>query len=197
VSETPLSRLLAQAERRPDALSAFRLARRRFKDGRRIEMQELAAELGVSRATLFRWVGGRDDLLAEVLASLALPTLAKADESATQGHGGARVARVMEAFCRMLLESDYFGSFLQREPERALRVLTTRDGIYQVRLVAAVQAILEREAASGHLEPPLPLHDLADLVVRIMETFLYSDLVTGETADSEKVAQAIATLLRP
>ena len=41
-------------ERKPDALDAFRVARRWFMGGRRIEMQELAAELGVNRATLFR-----------------------------------------------------------------------------------------------------------------------------------------------
>src|SRR5690348_8179422 len=58
IVETQLGRMLAQ-EHRPDPMTAFRIARRWFQAGRRIEMQELAAELGVNRATLFRWVGGR------------------------------------------------------------------------------------------------------------------------------------------
>src|SRR5271166_5782779 len=90
IAETPLARMLAE-ERKPDALDAFRVARRWFMAGRRIEMQELAAELGVNRATLFRWVGGRDELLGEILWSLAEPTLRRViDESS--GQGGWRIA---------------------------------------------------------------------------------------------------------
>src|SRR6201993_4601718 len=89
IAETPLSRMLAE-ERKPDALDAFRVARRWFMAGRRIEMQELAAELGVNRATLFRWVGGRADLPGEVLWALAEPTLAAAVE-ASAGNGAQRI----------------------------------------------------------------------------------------------------------
>ena len=54
IAQTQLGRMLAATDRRPDPLTAFRVARRWFLAGRRIEMQELAAELGVNRATLFR-----------------------------------------------------------------------------------------------------------------------------------------------
>ena len=84
--------MLAAPDRRPDPLTAFRVARGWFLAGRRIEMQELAAELGVNRATLFRWVGSRDDLLAEIIWSLAEPTLKHAiDESS--GLGGLHILR--------------------------------------------------------------------------------------------------------
>src|ERR1700751_5516095 len=89
IAETPLSRMLAE-ERKPDALDAFRVARRWFTTGRRIEMQELAGELGGNRPTLFRWVGGRDDLLGEILWSLAEPALAAAVE-ASAGNGAQRI----------------------------------------------------------------------------------------------------------
>jgi hypothetical protein len=39
-------------------------------------MTSLAAELGVNRVTLYRWVGSRDVLMVEVLWSLAASTLA-------------------------------------------------------------------------------------------------------------------------
>ncbi|HEU5265580.1 MAG TPA: hypothetical protein VFU35_02725, partial [Jatrophihabitans sp.] len=93
-TETPLSRRLAVAAARPDALSAFKIARRWFLDGRRLEMQELAAELGVNRATLFRWVGSRDELLAEVIWSVCQPTLATAAAQA-KGRGAKRIASFM------------------------------------------------------------------------------------------------------
>ena len=51
--------------------AAFRLARRAFLAGERIDMQRLAAELGVNRVTLYRWVGNRGRLLGEVAWELA------------------------------------------------------------------------------------------------------------------------------
>ncbi|HEX9520008.1 MAG TPA: helix-turn-helix domain-containing protein [Streptosporangiaceae bacterium] len=42
-------------------------AARRVHQGKRLDMQGIADELGVSRATLFRHVGGREALLGEAL----------------------------------------------------------------------------------------------------------------------------------
>ncbi|GGR50745.1 AcrR family transcriptional regulator [Nocardioides luteus] len=156
-------------------------------------MQDLATEIGVSRATLFRWVGGRDELLTEVLWSLAEPTLRDAVATAS-GKGGAKLAGALESFTATLLATDYFATFLQREPERALRVLTTRAGSLQGRMTTAMQELLEEhlDAATLPMDPP----DMAYLLVRVVETFLYTDMITGERADPAKVGQAIAALLR-
>ncbi|KUH80928.1 TetR family transcriptional regulator [Mycobacterium sp. GA-1999] len=186
--------MLAEVDRRPDALTAFRIARRWFIDGRRIEMQELAAELGVNRATLFRWVGGRDELVAEIIWSLAEPTLALAADGAP-GRGGRRVVAIMDRFATMLDEADYFREFLRREPERALRILTTRASTVQQRIVAAVETLLREEITNAGLQPPLPPNDLAYLIVRIVESFLYADIITGDQPDITKAQQAIAALL--
>jgi AcrR family transcriptional regulator len=196
--DTPLARLLSRDQApKPDALTAFKVARRWFRDGRRIEMQELAQELGVSRATLFRWVGSRDDLLGEVIVFGAKLPMDMADEAASGLTGGERVAAIMQTFCELVLTGDFFREFLRREPERALRILTTRAGPVQGRMVAAVGYLIQREIDEGHLpaELPLPLPDLAYLVVRILESFLYSDLITGEQPDPVKVGQAVRVLL--
>jgi AcrR family transcriptional regulator len=192
-TETPLSRMLAE-ERKPDALDAFRLARRRFLAGRRIEMQELAAELGVNRATLFRWVGGRDDLLGEILWSLAERALAAAVE-ASEGKGAQRITGVIGRFAAMVDQADYLREFLRREPERALRILTTRAGTVQARLVGAFDALLNDEVTRGNLRSPLPLHDLAYLIVRIVESFLYAEFITGEEPDIAMAELAVGALL--
>ncbi|MEB4211072.1 QsdR family transcriptional regulator [Mycobacterium sp. 94-17] len=194
ITDTQLARMLAEADRRPDALTAFRIARRWFIASRRIEMQELAAELGVNRATLFRWVGGRDELLAEIIWSLAEPTLALAAEGAP-GRGGQRIVAIMDRFATILDEADYFREFLRREPERALRILTTRASAVQKRLVAAVETLLREEITNSELHPPLPPNDLAYLIVRIVESFLYADIITGDQPDITKAQQAIAVLL--
>ena len=73
VVDTPLARHLAGAPPRPSARDAFERARRWFLAGQRIDMQLLADEIGVNRATLYRWVGNRDQFLAELLWSGYLP----------------------------------------------------------------------------------------------------------------------------
>ncbi|OIJ27973.1 TetR family transcriptional regulator [Nocardioides luteus] len=184
---------MAGPKGRPDPLTAFKIARRWFQAGRRIEMQDLATEVGVSRATLFRWVGGRDELLTEVMWSLAEPTLRDA-VAAAPGEGGTKLAGALESFSETLLATDYFAVFLRREPERALRVLTTRAGSLQGRMTAAMQELLNQ-----HLDPaklPMEPPDLAYLLVRVVETFLYTDMITGAQANPAKVGQAVAALLR-
>jgi AcrR family transcriptional regulator len=188
--------MLAAKDQRPDPLAAFRIARGWFVAGRRIEMRELAAELGVNRATLFRWVGNRDDLLAEILWSLAEPTLATAMEDA-RGRGGRRIATAIGRFATLIDQTQFFRDFLRREPERALRILTTRAGTVQSRLVTAVETLLDEEISAGHLDPPLPVHDLAYLIVRIVESFVYADIIIGEGIDIAGAEQAIAALVRP
>src|SRR6201998_2606433 len=111
IAETQLGRMLAAPDRRPTPLTAFRIARRWFLGGRRIEMRELAAELGVNRATLFRWVGNRDDLLAEILWSLAEPTLAAAIDDA-RGRGGRRIATAIGRFATRIDQTQFFRDFL-------------------------------------------------------------------------------------
>ena len=195
MSQTPLSRMLAE-EPRPDALTAFRVARRAFLAGRRIEMQDLANELGVSRATLFRWVGGRDKLLSEIIWSNTAPSFNAAVEGARSKRGAQRVADVMSDFAADAISSEPFMSFVQREPERALRLLTTRAGDFQGKLLSLIEQLLQEEIDAGRIDPPLPVHDLAYLTMRIAETFVYADAIAGEVPDPSKVRQAIKALLR-
>jgi AcrR family transcriptional regulator len=185
---------LAVAAARPDPLTAFEIARRWFLESRRLEMQELAAELGVNRATLFRWVGSRDQLLAEVIWSVCQPTMAAAATQA-KGRGAKRIASFMRHFASEVNSATFFTAFLQREPERALRILTTRAGSFQARVVAGVQVELEKEISAGRMDPPLPVHDLALLIVRIGETFVYTNMITGEPPEAAKVEQATMALL--
>ncbi|HSX66762.1 QsdR family transcriptional regulator [Nocardioides sp.] len=196
MSQTPLARMLADGEHRPDALAAFKLARRRFMAGERLEMQEIASDLGVSRATLFRWVGSRDELLVEIVWSTTLPTYQRALEATSSQSGGARVAEVMSHFAALTVESPFFMDFVQREPERSLRLLTTKASWFQARLVGLIEGLLRAEVESGALTPPLAVHDLAYVVTRITETFIYADVVAGELPDPAKVRQIVGALLR-
>jgi AcrR family transcriptional regulator len=186
--------MLTEETPRPDALTAFKLARRAFMAGDRIEMRELASRLDVSRATIFRWVGSRDELLAQVIWSVSAPTLDRVVEAEDRLRGGARIAAVMAGFAAATIASEPFMGFVQREPERALRLLTTKATFFQSRMIERVEALLQEEVDAGHLDLPLPVHDMAYLTVRITETFVYADVIAGETPDPEKVRNAMGAL---
>ncbi|WP_432843111.1 QsdR family transcriptional regulator [Dactylosporangium sp. CA-092794] len=173
---------------------AFRLARRRFIAGERLDMSQLAGELGVDRVTLFRWVGNRDQLTADVIISLADPTIRRAAEAA-KGAGGARIAAVAGDYAQVLIDSPFFQTFVRREPERSLRLLTSAASPVQRFIVRSFEWLLERERDGGALEHTMALHDLAYLIVRIIESFIYSDIIIGEPPDATKVRAAIAALL--
>lgn len=175
--------------------AAVRLARRAFVAGERIDLNRLSAELGVDRTTLFRWVGNRDRLIGTVLVSLADPTL-RAVVERTGGSGPERVGRIMGDFSRAVIDAPYYRAFLRRETERALRLITTQAGPVQAFVVEAVRELVDAEFERCGLAPTMPLHDLAYLVARIAESFIYTDLISGEEPDADKAEAAVTALLR-
>ena len=63
---------MATAPKRPrgrpaaaDRSEVMALATAQFLSGRRIDVQAIAAELGLSRATIYRWYGSRDRLVGD------------------------------------------------------------------------------------------------------------------------------------
>lgn len=190
------SALSERLEAHSDAARAFRAARHRFIGGERIDMSALAAELGVDRTSLFRWVGNRDALLGEILWSLAAPTFDAAD-AATHAHGADRIEGALTRFVQDLIAADYFRAWITREPSKALRILLGGATPVHRRFVAIVERLLEEEIAAGRMSTPLPPHDLATVLVRVAESYAYADLIAGEQPDADRAAAAFALVLAP
>jgi AcrR family transcriptional regulator len=182
---------------RSDAARAYSLARDRLLAGDRIDMQQLAAELAVDRSTLFRWVGSRDQLVSRILHELGKHTLARVLRNAREkGLSGAQlVAEALGGFADELITAPFFRTYLRREPERALRLLTTNASFVQCEMIGAVERLLDEEVDPAALSYPMPAHDLAYLVIRIGESFIYTDLITGGVPDSGKARTALLALL--
>src|SRR5918994_2780994 len=136
VPSTKLQAALAEGTRpaRTGPLDAFKLARRTWQDAERVDMSALARELGVNRVTLYRWVGSREQLLVEVIWSLAERTLEKLDAD-TRRTGAERVVRVASGFIDAVITNPGMRFWLAEEGEAAMRLLTVREPGYQVRLV--------------------------------------------------------------
>jgi AcrR family transcriptional regulator len=193
VRSTGLDRALADA-RKPTPLDALELARRRWVAGERLEMGAMATELGISRATLYSWVGSRERLLGEVLWSFAEAGVAQARAQA-QGTGADYIIDVTSRFVRLNAEFEPMRRFISSDPELALRLLTSKHGPVQERMIAVARELLEEQVESEALTPALDLDTLAYLMVRVSESFLYSDLITGAEPETEKAVEVVRLLL--
>ncbi|MGO4859977.1 QsdR family transcriptional regulator [Arthrobacter sp. 2MCAF14] len=183
-----------ERRRSSSAERAFRLARKSFIAGERIDMRHLATQLEVDRTTLFRWVGNRDQLLTDILTSLASATF-RDIQQAVDEVGAERIIRAAELYAEILISSEYYRTFLNRDPERALRLISTKVSPLQRQIVTFFEQILDEEETADRFKHSLPTPDLAYLIVRVMESFLYADLIIGEQPDVGKVRSAVSAVL--
>jgi AcrR family transcriptional regulator len=197
VTSTRLQRDLATASAVPrsSALEAFLFARRRFLARERVDMTALAEALGVNRVTLYRWVGSRDQLLVEVIWSLARRTLDDVEASVRE-HGGERIVQVVTRFLEAVIANPGMQRWLAEEGEQAMRLLTRRETGFQPRLIAAMRELLEVEREAGTLDLPADLDDVAFVIVRLIESYTYLDLITGESPDARRAEPILRMLLR-
>jgi AcrR family transcriptional regulator len=185
---------------RPTALDAFRLARRTFQAGDRVDMQTLARTLHVDRVTVYRWVGSREQLLTEVLWSLIEPTIANLREQHCRpgppdGSGPSPAAAVVTGTVRAVIANPGMQRFIDREGDLALRLLTTKASGFEARLAAVIADLVRQEAEAGRLTAVIPADDLPYVLVRIMESYVYLGLITGEHPDPDRAARVINALL--
>ena len=175
-----------------------RRAARTLLDGERLDTTTLAADLGISRVTLFRRVGNRDAILGEAmwwLAERALQRAVRAHDERTAGAkqpgarpgtrlpGRLRSLAVMAEYRHLLGTAAPLRRFIDHEPTTALRVLTDPRGRVQPRLVEAYAGLLARDVEERALTPEVPLPLLAFAVVRLGESFLYSDVLVSRDPD--------------
>ena len=173
---------------------AFRLARRAFLAGERIDMQKLAAELGVNRVTLYRWVGNRSLLLGEVAWELAERTIdRRLGRSRTRG--GDRVADVVTGFIEDVRTNEGMRRAVAQEGPVAVRLMTSGEGAVQPRLVEKFRAVLEAEVSSGAFTPSAPLDELAYALVRVCEACVYLDLLVSQHPDLDRVARMVRAVI--
>jgi AcrR family transcriptional regulator len=191
-----LQRQLARTgpEPKATAVDVLHLARARFLAGERVEMGSLAEELGMNRVTVYRWVGSREQLIVEVLWSLAEPTLER-ERAEVKATGGERVVRVLTNFIVAVLSNSAMNRFVDQEGDLAMRLLTRADAGFQPRLIEWVHGLLEEECGAGRLELRHEISDYAYALVRVLESYISLDLITGEKPDAERAEHVLRLLL--
>ena len=86
----------------------------RYLRGQRVDVQAIASELGLGRATIYRWFGSREKLLGEVIINATEPVLAKA-RSGLAGKGGPGLLDTFDRFNRALADAPALSAFVEQD----------------------------------------------------------------------------------
>lgn len=172
----------------------LRVVRRQYLDGERVDLTVVSRELGLSRATIYRWFGSREALLGEVIAD-ELEKVVDRERSQVRRRGATGLLAVFDGINRALVRSSAVRRFLEQERNGAMRLLTASSGVVQPRAVELVRDLIEAEVDAGTYEPPADPTTLAYAIVRLAEAFLYNDAANGIRGDHERLRAVEAALL--
>ena len=187
-----------------DSLSAriVSTAARWIYEGRRLDMQGLADELGVSRVTLFRRVGGREELIGQALWLLTerMLEVASARWEAERPEGKLHTTGTMRHINALVAGSAGLRRLLDEEPALTMRVLTDPRGRVQSGVVAFIEDLLGRDVAEFGLVTLIEPGALAYALVRLGESFLYADVIAArrpDVATANRLQQALIEGILP
>ena len=195
---TDVDIVLPQGTQPPPAVPAhiFAAAVDTFVAGHRLDMRSLARCLGVARATLYRRVGNREQLLDQVLWWRARRLLADQMRASADLTGADRISAVIGGVLRAIGADRPVRMLLESDPETALRILTgTRSTVHRG-TARALENLIDLERARGAFDATVDTPTLAYAIVRITEGFLYADVIADRPPDIGRAVTVIEALLR-
>lgn len=178
-------------------LRALRLGVRTFMRRERIDMSAMARQLDINRATLYRWVGSREQFLVEMIWQLTLKSLGQIERE-LDSSGPDRIISVTTEFAEQVIENPGMKHWLATEGDSAMGLLTRSEAGYQPRLIGWMEESIDHQVLSGHmtLPPDVASYDLAYVIERVMAGYIYLDLITGEKPDARRAEPLLRMLLR-
>jgi AcrR family transcriptional regulator len=157
--------------------TVLRTAQRSFLVTGSLEMRALARELGIGRATLYRWTHSREDLLSDVLLSLALANLRRVEDEVETPPGPVRICHVHDQHIRRISGNPSLRAFIHREPQVASRLLLDIGGKVHIGVTGALEEFLRRQEQLSEWRAPLGVEMFARVVSRMSEMYIYADLI--------------------
>jgi hypothetical protein len=194
----------SRARLRSGTLSAriVATAARWIYDGRRVDMQGLADELGVSRVTLFRRIGSREELISRALWLLTerMLEIVVARWEAERPEGELHTPGTIRHINAIVSQDTGLRRLLDDEPALTMRVLTDPRGRVQTGIVAFIEELLRRDVAEFGLVTLIEPGALAYALVRLGESFLYADVLAArkpDVATANRLQQALIEGILP
>ncbi len=177
--------------RRAKPQDAMELARATFLHGARIDMGKLAVQLAVSRATLYRWCGSREQLHERILEQRALEFMAWA-RAETQVDGHEQLLDVFRLVSETTLHAQPVRRFIEREPALALRILISEHGGVH-RVIA--QGLCEVGAETHTPKEMRSLRSRIDVAVHLASALQWVTVAIGEEPQIDYLVDIVRTQL--
>ena len=178
----------------------IRTAARAFLSTGTLEMRALARRLGIGRATLYRWRGNRDELLSDVLLWLGLRNLRRSELDVATRPGPQRLLDVHALHISRMTNSPGLRTFVRAEPDLASRLLLDAGGKVHVGMTRALAGLIQRQELETGWRAPLGADQLAHIMARVDETFMYADLIAHDEPNPDTpqiVFEMVLGLHRP
>lgn len=186
---------MSQAERSANRSAVIRRAAEWFREGRRVDLGQLATASGIGRATLYRWFDGREQVVGEAIW-LGIAQAIDRVESAEPVRDRESFLRSFARLAHEVRDYPPLAGFAADEPEFAMRVLQSGGSVVQARLIEWVGGRLSDLAIPGPDGAHGVSHtDLAYAIVRLAESFLWSDMIIGTPPQPEKATAMVELLL--
>lgn len=157
----------------------------------RVDMQTLAAELGVAPATLYRWFGSRGALIEQAFERLTRQFSATARAEA-KGKGDERVCDYARNIMTASSAFQPVRSFVEREKELGLKLLLRRQGAVH-RVVA--DELLELLAETRTQAPSPELAEAAHVIVQIATSLVWATFMVGDEPEIDEAVQVVRVIL--
>ena len=154
-------------------------------------MQSLAAELGISRTTLYRWVGDRETLISGMLSEMVTRVVGEAISSA-EGEGLDRILDGMKRFMETSSRFSPLRHLVQNEPELALRVMMAPGSGVSVTICRVLQGELESVRPEWQGEKAA---ELADVLTQIGMAYEWGNIAMDAEPDLDRALRAMRLLL--
>jgi len=167
------------------------LARGHYLALERVDMQSLAVELGISRTTLYRWVGDRESLISGMLSEMVTEVIREAIASA-EGEGTERLIDGMRRFTETSAGFAPLRHLVRTEPELALRVMMAPGAGVSMTICAELQREME------HTRPDWPAGkatELADVITQVGMAYIWGNIATDGEPDVDRAMRAMRLLL--
>jgi AcrR family transcriptional regulator len=178
--------------RRPTREDALRLARSAYDAGERVDMRTLAWQLGLSRATLHRWFGTREQLLSELLDAL-VGEFVEAARAQTRGEGDERVFEFIRHLMEISFGHEPTRAFMAREPELALRLALSEGGAIHNRLAEGLGAMVAETRPAREAQR---LNGFVETLVQVGTALEWATFTIGDEPRIERTIEIARALLQ-
>lgn len=166
-----------------------RAATAAYLSGRPLDMSVMAADLGLSRATLYRRIGNHDELVGMVLAEQTEHTFRRCLDGVC-AEGLDRVRVVFERFMYAVIGAEPLRAFIERDPLLFIRIVLAPGQVEQRATTLFAKLLVESGVCFA-----VPTGVLAQAIVRIGDSFMYSHLLGGHEPETDNVISLVNLLL--